>query len=27
MGKCKYFERAGETMREAEEWRKVNAWR
>ena len=27
MGLCKHFERAGETMIEAEEWRKLNKWR
>jgi len=26
-GKCKYFDRAGKTSREAQEWRKLNAWR
>jgi len=27
MGKCKYFERIGDTAREAREWRKLEAWR
>jgi len=27
MGRCKHFERAGETAREAREWRKLESWR